>query len=532
MTHELHPGQYDQTALASALLDSSVYGLTPGETIEKLETHISYVFLAGAHAYKIKKAMHLGFLDFRPLAARRFYCEEELRLNRRLAPALYLAVIPITGTQERPVLDGDGVAFEYAVKMRRFPQECLLDRLLASGRLTNSHIDALAASTAAFHRDAAIASPDDAFGTAAAVTRPALENFAQLRAAGAIAPDLHAQEQWTIAEARTLEAAFEARKRGGFVRECHGDLHLRNVALIDGEVTLFDCIEFDANLRWIDVMNDIAFLVMDLHDRGRSALAHRFLNRYLEITGDYAGLRVLRFYVVYRALVRAKIHWLRAHQDGIAAADRTRVLDQYSGYLALALAQARDRRPAIVLTHGLSGSGKTTCAQALLERIGAIRLRSDVERKRLQGLDALAHTRSGVAQGAYAAGATARTYAHLRDVADSVVACGYPVVVDAAFLVRAQRDMFRQLAAARATPFLILDVTAEEAVLRARILERRRQRNDPSEADLDVLEHQLRTQEPLGADERAIALEIQSGAATLDAAAWTQVLERLGQRSG
>lgn len=501
----------NQAALIAALMDPTVYRLPAGEQVERLETHISYVYLAGAHAYKIKKAVDLGFLNFTTLGARRFYCGEELRLNRRLAPTLYLAVVPIAGTPARPVLGSDGPAIEWAVKMRRFPQDGLLDRLLARGELTPAHIDELAATTAEFHGRSARAGETDAFGTPDAILQPVRANFAALRAHGAEPlHDIDEIERWSLQQHAVLAPTLRARKRDGFVRECHGDLHLRNIALVDGEITLFDCIEFDPQLRWIDVMSEVAFVVMDLYDRDEPALARRFLNRYLEATGDYAGLPVLRFYIAYRALVRAKIHCIRARQPELGHADRARLLDQYRGYVALAQAQAHPDESRLIITHGVSGSGKTTCTQPLLEAVGAVRIRSDIERKRLQGLAPLARTASPVGGGSYAADATVRTYERLLELAGSVIDAGYTAIVDATFLTKAQRDMFRRAAITRGRPFVILDIVADEATMRARIHQRLAAQRDASEADLAVLEHQLATQEPLQPDELSYRATIDS----------------------
>lgn len=523
----------DQTKLAAALLDPAVYGPTVDE-VEKLETHISYVLLAGPHVYKIKKAVDLGFLDFRTLSARHFYCQEELRLNRRLAPTLYLGVIPIAGSIEHPVLGGDGPAIEYAVKMRRFPQDQMLNRLLADGRLTPAHIDELAAKTAAFHAAVAVASSHDAYGTPEAVAQPALENFTQIEASEDALlerADLDFLRNWTEQQCRSLHAVFAARKAADFVRECHGDFHLRNIALVDGAVTPFDCIEFSENLRWIDVMNEVAFLVMDLHDKQRPDLARRFLNGYLEITGDYEGLRVLRFYVVYRALVRAKIHWLRAHQQGVTANQRSALLAQYRAHIALAKEQTQAASPAVLITHGVSGSGKTTATQPLLELIGAVRVRSDIERKRLHRLKPQARTGSRIGQDAYSADATALTYRRLLGLARSIVEAGYTVIVDATFLAHAQRGDFRRLAEALGARFLILDFGADEATLRARIVEREKQHADASEADIAVLEHQLRTEEPLQPEEQSVSVRYEFKGQVSDAEPrklWAAAVERLG----
>ena len=298
-----------------------------------------------------------------------------------------------------------------------------------------------------------------------------------------------------------LRETFTARKAGGFVRECHGDLHLGNVALIDGQPTPFDGIEFSEAFRWIDVMSDVAFMVMDLADRRLPRLANRFLNAYLESTGDYAGMAVLRFYLVYRALVRAKVACIRVRQQGVPADELRRGEREHLEYLRLAHSLATESRRALVLMHGLSGSGKTTVAQYLIETLGAVRVRSDVERKRLVGLEAQARSGSALGAGLYAADLTARTYARLAELARAIVDTGYPAVVDATFLSRSQREAFAALARELGVPFAIADCQAPEALLRERVALRERAARDASEAGLAVLEHQLASREPLTDEE-------------------------------
>lgn len=496
MTHE--------TQLIETLRNPALYPHPAGH-VEVIETHISWVILTGPFAYKIKKPVNLGFLDFGTLEKRRFYCEEELRLNRRLAPQLYLEVVAIGGTAEAPVLAKEP-AIEYAVRMRQFPQDALLDRLLAQGELAPGQIDAIAREVARFHGDAAVAPPDNPFGTAQAAHQPVLENFAQI---GERMPDEAALERlhaWSEKEYAAHAAEFGARKAGGFVRECHGDLHLGNMALLDGQIVLFDCIEFNENLRWIDVMSEIAFLAMDLEDRGYPGFAHRFLNAYLERTGDYAGLRVLRYYLVYRAMVRAKVACIRARQPGAAAAEREQALALYREYIGLAERFTRPARPWLAITHGLSGSGKTTCTQAVVEQPGAIRIRSDVERKRLFGLAPEARSGSALDRGLYTQEAHRLTYQRLEDLARMVLEAGYPVIVDAAFLRRTERDDFRNLAQSLGVRFAILDFQADETVLRGRVAARQQQGRDASEANLEVLERQIASHEPLQPDELAWSL--------------------------
>lgn len=490
--------------LIEALHKPACYDHPVDERIEVVETHISWVLLTGRYAYKIKKPLDLGFLDFSTLDKRRFYCDEELRLNRRLAPEIYLEVVAIAGTPAEPRLGGPGQAIEYAVKMVQFPQAAQLDRVLASGRLEPAHIDAIAATLAAFHERIPVAGPETAFGSPERVYQPMEENFRQIRPR--VSVELHPQlghlERWSATSYERLRDTLAARKRDGFVRECHGDAHLANMALVDGRVTIFDCIEFSENLRWIDVMNEIAFFVMDLDDRGRPDFARRALNGYLEWTGDYGGVSVLRFYQVYRALVRAKVAAIRLGQKGLGEAEIEEIDRHYRSYAQLAERYTRPLTPGLIVMHGLSGSGKTTIAQGLIEQMDAIRVRSDVERKRLHGLAAAERSGSGLDTGLYTADATARTYQRLAEAARAVLAAGFPVVLDAAFLKRSQREMARALSAELGAPFVILDIQPPVEVLRARVAARAAARRDASEADLGVLEHQLATAEPLAASER------------------------------
>jgi len=499
--------------LITALCDGKIYG-QPGADIQLLQTHISYVFLTGRYAYKIKKPVNLGFLDFSTLDKRHHYCEEELRLNRRLAPQLYLEVVPITGSPAHPVLGCAGTAIEYAVKMAEFPQQARLDHVLAQGGLTSAQIDALASQIAVFHNSIAVAGSDSMFGTPARVLQPALENFEQIRPLLDDTNDLAALDElqsWTQREYTALEPAFAQRKQDGFIRECHGDLHLANIALVNGAITIFDCIEFNDNLRWIDVLSEIAFLVMDLMDRNRPEFAYRALNAYLELSGDYSGLGVLRFYLTYRAMVRAKVATIRLHQAGLGQSERTAIFRNYRSYIQLAQKFTAPPRPALLITHGLSGSGKTTWSQSILESLGAIRIRSDVERKRLFGLSAESPSQSGVASGLYAADATHLTYQHLAKLAQAIVAAGFTVLVDATFLQQSQRSLFRELAQAMGVPFVILDFQAVPATLRQRIVQRRHAAQDASEADLAVLEHQYATQQPLAPDELPLTIPFMTG---------------------
>ncbi|MDH5287103.1 MAG: AAA family ATPase [Betaproteobacteria bacterium] len=495
--------------------------------VTTLETHISHVLIAGDCAYKIKKALRLPFVDYSTLARRRRFCGEELRLNRRLAPQLYRDVVAITGTPDAPSLGGEGRAIEYAVRMRAFAQDALLSECLARGELAPSRIDEFAREVAAFHAGLPPASPRSRHGTPAQALADALANF------DAIAPLAEAKQRgvvarlrdWTIAEFARCEAAMARRRRDGRVRECHGDLHLRNVALVDGRVTVFDGIEFSPRLRWIDVAGEAAFAAMDLAARGRDDYAWRFLNAWLEDTGDYGSVAVLRFHLVYRAMVRAKVRYLRAAQAG--AADCAKARAEAEDYVALAGSLAGAVAPALVVMHGPSGTGKTTLSQRLLEKLPAVRIRTDVERKRLHGYAPDAATGSAVDSAIYAADATRRTYDQLAAHAQTIAAAGYTALLDGTFLRRWQRDRMREPAARLGVPFVIVAVEVPEAILRRRVAARASEGRDASEATVEVLERQLAQREPLAADERPHAVVLDgtlppddpSFAAMLDAVA-------------
>jgi aminoglycoside phosphotransferase family enzyme/predicted kinase len=496
--------------------------------VRLVETHISWVLLTGDYAYKVKKPVDLGFANFSTLALRRRYCEEELRLNRRLAPEIYLEVVALRETGEGPRIAGKGKILDYAVKMRQFPQSTLASRALVKGRFGPSEIDDLAATIAAFHTGTPPAPAGGPPGTPAAVLASALQNFDQMLPLLRTAQERKALEwlrQWTEREHAVRHDAFQSRKSGGFIRECHGDLHLGNIALLHRRPVPFDCIEFSEELRCIDVMSEIAFLAMDLVDRHRADLAWRFLNRYLEATGDYRGIAVLRFYLVYRALVRAKVHIMRAHQPRLGRTEKERLLACFRGYLKLAKELAASHQGALILAHGLSGSGKTTATQSLIEQAGAIRLRSDVERKRMHGLDALATSGSGLAAGLYTPARTAAVYRQLGTLAREIARAGYPVVVDATFLRRTEREAFRALAEHLGAPFVILDFRAPLAVLRARVAARHSRGDDASEADLTVLERQIAAREPLTPGEIAASVVVK-GVRPPAAHAWQRVIKR------
>ena len=469
-----------------------------------IETHISWVILCGPYAYKIKKALDLGFVDYTTLKKRQFYCAEELRLNGRLAPALYLDVIPITGSATQPQLDGDGEPIEYAVKMQRFADHVLLSDMVEDNRLEAVHIDQIIAQVAEFHMNIATATSEMSFGDPEYVQAPALENFSQIQER-INAPQqiqwVNSLQEWTNQEYQRCFQTLKQRKENGFVRECHGDMHLGNIAVIDGTPLIFDGIEFNANLYWIDVMSEVAFLCMDLEDRGKQDYAFRFLNGYLELTGDYSGLAMLRYYLIYRVIVRAKVACIRIGQH-VEKNAQLRSLREFEHYLQLALRYIQPQQPLLLITHGLSGSGKSSLSAPLAEHMGAIRIRSDRERQRLFGKGKREGEEANIDGGVYSSSATNQTYAALVKLAEKILQANYSVIVDATFLEREQRELFRQLASRLKVPLRTLCFKADSSVLRQRVVQRQREAQDISEADLNVLEHQLTNYIGLDVDEQ------------------------------
>ena len=466
-----------------------------------IETHISWVLLTGDFAYKIKKPVNFGFLDFSTLEKRRACCEEELRLNRRLAPAIYLDVVAISGTKEKPVISNEGEVLEYAVKMIQFPQAAQLDHRLAAGELNAEHMDAIARMVADFHQTIQIADDAMDYGNKDAVYQPVEENFIQISEhlnTDSYANTLNALQQWSRSAFNKYESVFEQRKRDGFVRECHGDMHLRNLLWLNNAPLAFDCIEFNAKLRWIDVVSEVAFLVMDLQDRQQYPLAHRFLNSYLEVTGDYAGLSVLPFYLCYRAMVRAKVDVLRLDQKNITEEVSAQSIAEFESYLELAKRYTRPNVPKLIIMRGVSASGKSSVSQKLLDAMGAIRIRSDIERKRLFNVAINDNASNAIDAGIYSKQASQVTYTKLTELASDVIGAGYSVIVDAAFLNYEQREPFQFLASRLGVPYIILETTAPAEVLRQRIGQRK---HDVSDADLAVLEYQLSNWQPLHVDE-------------------------------
>lgn len=480
-----------------ALLDPRAYPHPVG-LVELVETHISWVLLAGAFAYKLKRPVCFPFVDQREPAQRRHLCEEELRLNRRFAPQLYLDVVPVMFRAGRVCIGGDGDAIEYAVRMRRFERSEELDELLRSGRIDPDELEAFGRALAQKHAELPCVAAQEAWGTAAAIRALVMRNFAEARDAMV---EIGAGEAF---DALRLEGALrdrldriavrlDERRAQGRVRECHGDLHARNIVRIQGALVAFDCIEFEPAFRWIDVADEASLLKSDLESRGCTPAAWAFWNGYLEQSGDFDAHVVLGLYQAHRALVRAKVAaiTLRGLRERPSGSDSLR--GECSALLACAQRVLEPRTPRLVLMSGLSGSGKTWLARRVARARGLVHVRSDVERHRVPA----------VAPGAdpYSALQVQAVYQRLEECADLALRAGFDTLVDATFLQRAERARFRRLAGDCGVGLLMLQCHAPLPILEARLLVRAREGKDPSEADTAVLARQRQRAEAVTVDE-------------------------------
>jgi len=494
-------------ALLTALQRPEAYP-HPAAAIEHIETHISHVFLAGDYAYKLKKPVDLGFLDFTSLEKRRAACAEELRLNRRLAPDVYLAVVPVCRGPGgiRVTMDGCGkseVEIEVAVQMRRLPQEGLLDRLAQRGDLALAHMTDIARQVARFHAAARRGPEIDVYGRIESLRVPVIQNFTQTEPyiGRTVSAALHAQLRASAGRFLDTHAAlFNARVEQGRIVDGHGDLHLRNMFLEHGKVIVFDCIEFNPALRAGDAMNDIAFLVMDLLHRGLAAHANRFLNDYLEQTRDYGGLVLLDFYTFYRACVRAKVRSFES--DNAMPEARAAIEREAAAYFDLAARLLAPRRGGLLITCGLSGSGKTTVAREAARILDGIVVRSDAVRKHLAAipLDVRGDT-SG--KEIYTPQMTQRTYSALLDHGREIIASGRWAILDAVYGRRDERTAAAALARELGVPFGILYCEAPQVELERRLQARAAGGADISDATVEVLAGQLAHFEPPAAEENA-----------------------------
>lgn len=490
----------------AALLEPDAYPHATGR-IELVETHVSWVLLTGQLAYKIKRPVQHAFVDLRAPERRAFFCHEELRLNRRFAPDLYLNVVDITvSASGRARIGGSGTAIEQAVCMRQFRREEELDRLLAADRVEPAELRAFGRDLADIHARLPVAAASDRRGDPDAVDAVVLENVDECERAADVFGASAGIAPFRAAFVARLDGARQriaARAAGGRVRECHGDLHARNIVRTASGMVAFDCMEFEPAFRWIDVAEEIAFLIVDLRARARPVHAHAFRTGYLERSGDWGACRVLDLYAAHRSLVRAKVAALTAAGESDAGAVET-LRAGFEDYVRSARDALAPREPVLVLVAGMSGAGKTWLAERIAPELDAVHLRSDVERKRLAGLDDAARTDSAPGEGLYAPAMSRRTYEALARAAADATAGGMTAVVDATFIRREDRARFRALATELGVPVCLVRCGASHDVRRRRVGQRS---GDASEATPAILAWQEARAEPVEPGEEFAILD-------------------------
>ena len=512
----------------AGLLAPSAYP-HPADPISLIETPISWVLLAGEFAYKIKRPVRYPFVDQRDAVRRRHLCDDELRLNQRFAPQLYLQVCRIVAEQARVRVclgpPGKDTVVEYAVRMRRFEADAQLDRQLALGRIGAEALDAFGRALADIHTTLATISADSSLGRPESIRELLVANLAECAAAAELFNGRSAVEALRVPLEQHLDEAgpwMASRRASGCVRECHGDLHSRNIVVQAGRLVPFDCVEYEPAFRWIDVADEIAFLSSDLTAHGYPAHAHAFLAGYLERSGDYHACRLIRLYEAHRSLVRAKVAALSAAQHS-PGTERAALGAEHQRLVAHAATALGKRQPRLVVMNGLSGAGKTWLARQIAPALGAVHLRSDIERKRRAGLTDFEHSGSGLAAGLYAAEISERVYEDLAREAYDALVGGYTVIVDATLLRREDHRRFAELGARVRAPVYLVTCRAPVSVLRERLRARAAAAQDPSEADESVLDWQRQRLEPLAAGEPFTRLAVESS----DPLAVQTVLARL-----
>lgn len=515
-----------QQALIHWLSQADHYDDSIGQ-VQKIETHISAVFLTGSWAYKLKKSVNFGFLDFTSLGQRKKFCELELSLNRRTAAHLYHSVIPVYQNPSRekdfsfnpqdhwPVAD-------YLVKMRQFDPDRVLGKYLQNHSLSAEQTQQLALAIASLHQQAEQVAPSDFLGSVDCVIEPMLDNFPSLfklyqtlshrepRHSESIILRLQQLKYWTQNQHTLLAPLIEQRQTQGKVRACHGDLHLDNIALIDDQPTLFDGIEFNDRFRWIDTMSDLAFLLIDLDFRNRQRLGQQILQHYLQAGGDYPALVLLRFYQTYRALVRAKITGLRLNQLCEQDPDRPQIKKDIEHYISLAehYAYPAKQSPTLYIMQGVSGSGKSYYAQQVHQQTGALIVSSDIERKRLFGIAPLHRVDEHQRHQLYSASMNQATYDCLYQCCQAALQAGLSIVADATFLKYQHRRRFIELAHSMNAKSLTLSIQPNVQVCSQGIKEREQAQDNPSDANIAVMQAQLNQFEAPESGEPHLSIQI------------------------
>jgi aminoglycoside phosphotransferase family enzyme/predicted kinase len=496
--------------LIQEMLQPEFYPHPVPNPIQLIQTHISYVLLAGDYAYKVKKPANFGFLDFSSLDKRQYFCQEELRLNRRLSPGLYLEVLSIVQTPEghyrlSSAADAPESVAEVTLKMQQFDQENQFSRLFAKNQLTLAQMQTLGQDVAAFHAVAHTDAEVQAYGSLAA-TQQVDENNYGLSEQFIGRSQTQTQFEQTRNFTRNFFSQhadwFKQRQAEGKIRECHGDLHLGNICLYQDKIQVFDCIEFNKEFRNIDTIYDAAFLVMDLQFLGRPDLANTFLNAYLEWTGDYWGGVLLPLYLSMRAYIRGNVNSLALNDPAISSDEKVAIQERAAAYYRLAWDYTQPQAGRIFVMSGLSGVGKSTVGRELAQLSNAIHIRSDAVRKHLAGvpLQQRGDEAGAIGSGIYTPEMTQKTYDRLQELALLLAGQGFTVILDAKYDRQAFRETVLRQAQTAQIPVNLLYCSAPEAVIRERLQQRQGDIADATEA---MLTEQLKSFETFTASEQS-----------------------------
>lgn len=469
------------------------------EPIKLMQTHVSYILLTGNYAYKLKKAVNFGFLDYSTLELREHFCRQELEMNKRGAAEIYLEVLPITQTDNKVELGGSGTTIEYTLKMCQFPQDNLLINLFHQGKLTETMVEELGKLVAQFHSKCPTNDYVLSFGEVAKVRQAFDENYEQTAKYIGLAQtqeQFEATKDFTDNFFATKAEVLANRIKNGWIRECHGDLHLGNICLWHDKILLFDCIEFNEPFRFVDVMYDVAYGVMNFLVGNRPDLANAYLNSYLEESGDWEGLEVLPLYVSRQAYVRAKITSFLLDDPGVPAADKEQAKVTASQYYKMAFDCTKLGQGSLIIMSGVSGSGKSTVAKKIARQNNAIHIRSDAVRKHLAGVSLT--ERGG--EELYTPEMTEKTYSRLLELGILLASSGYAVILDGKYDRQSLRQPVIAAAEKHHLPLQILHCTAPEQILRDRLNSRT---GDVSDATANLLASQLANTESFTEEEKA-----------------------------
>ncbi len=487
----------EQSLILQAMGDPAFYPDAPSAVTVR-ETHISTLFLTDHFVYKVKKPVDFGFLDFTTLSARHFFCQQEVRLNRRLSPGVYLGVLVIYESERGIHLEAKGDVVEYAVKMRRIPEARMMDRLLARGEIDADIIRKIALKLVGFHSRARTDPEISLYGTVARVAKNTEENFRQTEAfiGTTLTPEqferITAYTRGFLERRRSLFRRRVAEER---IRDCHGDIRMEHICIVE-PIVIFDCIEFNRRFRYTDVAADLAFLAMDLDFHHRADLSRALVETYIEYSQDWELLKVIRFYKCYRAYVRGKVESFQSAGNALTEEARKKHLSQARKYFALADTYA-DAQPYLLITSGLTGTGKSRLAEALASELDLALFQSDPIRKEISRVAPEDHRFEAFGKGIYSQETSRKTYQTLLSEAEEALRQGRPVILDATYLKQAQRDAAQRLADRHRAPFFVIEVTCPEEEVKKRLSDRIREVGTISDGRWEIYLSQKEIREPI-----------------------------------